>query len=98
MTTSDRARDSTCRQTSSKSAPGDVVEVVAECGRLAALHQGLCRAATECGNRLGAVPGHLAFLSSRPVGNPADDFEHLLDARLRLGRPGTIGLVQRLRA
>src|SRR5712691_792585 len=92
-----RVRDSTFPEISSEAAYGDVVEVVANGGRLPLLHEGFRGSATEGRNRLRPIPSHCLVLTTRPISDPADDLEHFPAAALRFRRGDTLDAVECVR-
>jgi hypothetical protein len=69
-------------EASSKSTRGDVIQIVVNSGSLAFLHKGFCCSAAKRRDWFCPIPGEGLFFAACPYGNPTDNFEHFLQARL----------------
>src|SRR6266508_5340417 len=96
MTSVDHEHDSRFRQTSSKAANGDVVQIVTNGTCLAFLDQRFRCPVAKGRYGLGPVPRHGLLFATSPLRYPADDFQHLTHAALRPWRSIACCLVERL--
>src|SRR6266542_4202319 len=94
MTSVDHEHDSRFRRTSSKAANSDVVQIVPDRTCLAFLDQRFRCPVAKGWYGLRPVPRHGLLFATSPLRYPADDFQHLAHAALRLWRSIACCLVE----